>query len=181
MTRNNRIWVLLLLCLGIRSGAQAQDLESLLVTADSANLELQGLYLEYQAALEVAPQVSQLPEPEAGLGLFVLPVETRLGPQWVRLSISQMFPWKGTRQARSNVALAMAAPRYEKIAAARLNLHYQIKTAYYQLYELDKKQQIIKDRIQLFKSLEALATTNLETGTTSMADVLRLQVRIREL
>ncbi|MCO6492673.1 MAG: hypothetical protein J5I98_29920, partial [Phaeodactylibacter sp.] len=87
--------------------SSAQSLDGLLLAADSANLELKALYQDYLAALEKAPQVSQLPEPEAGLGVFPLPVETRLGPQWVRLSATQMFPWKGTLEARKNVVLAM--------------------------------------------------------------------------
>ncbi|MBK7342983.1 MAG: hypothetical protein IPJ06_07730 [Saprospiraceae bacterium] len=83
--------------------------------------------------------MSQLPEPEVGLGLFVLPVETRLGPQWVRLSASQMFPWKGTLQARENVAIAMASVRYERIAASRLQLHDQIRKAYLQVTRAGSK------------------------------------------
>ncbi|MCB9290728.1 MAG: TolC family protein [Lewinellaceae bacterium] len=159
----------------------AQPLENLLAAADSANLELKALYQDYLAALEKAPQVSQLPEPEAGLGVFPLPVETRLGPQWVRLSATQMFPWKGTLEARKDVALAMAKAQYEKIAASRLNLHYQAKQAYFQLYELDKRQQILQRSIKIFRTLESIATSRVEAGKANLADVLRIQIRIRGL
>ncbi len=161
--------------------SSAQPLEGLLLAADSANLELKALYQEYLAALEKAPQVSQLPEPEAGLGVFPLPVETRLGPQWVRLSATQMFPWKGTLEARKNVVLAMAKAQYEKIAASRLNLHYQVKQAYFQLYELDERQQILQRSIDIFRTLESIATTRVEAGKANLADVLRIQIRIRGL
>ena len=181
MKQKHRILSLLIYCLAMWGPASTQPLGVLLATADSANLELQALYQEYLAALEVAPQVGQLPDPEAGLGLFVLPVETRLGPQWGRLSISQMFPWKGTRQARKDVALTMARTRYEKIAATRLQLHYQVKAAYFNLYELEKRRQILRESLDLFHSLESVATTKMETGAASLADVLRIQVRIREL
>ncbi|MCB9304722.1 MAG: TolC family protein [Lewinellaceae bacterium] len=161
--------------------SSAQSLDGLLLAADSANLELKALYQDYLAALEKAPQVSQLPEPEAGLGVFPLPVETRLGPQWVRLSATQMFPWKGTLEARKNVVLAMAKAQYEKIAASRLNLHYQVKQAYFQLYELDERQQILQRSIDIFRTLESIATTRVEAGKANLADVLRIQIRIRGL
>ncbi len=169
-----------LLCLFSLSGS-AQPLAELLAASDSANLELQALYHEYLAARERGPQVSQLPEPEVGLGLFVLPVETRLGPQWVRLSASQMFPWTGTLQAREDVAIAMASVRYERIAATRLLLHDRIRKAYIRLQELDRKQVIIQENMRLTKELENIITTRVETGRASLADLLRIQVRIRGL
>lgn len=176
-----KVFVLgLLFCLISKTGS-TQSLSELLAASDSANLELQALYHEYLAARERAPQVSQLPEPEVGLGLFVLPVETRLGPQWVRLSASQMFPWKGTLQARENVAIAMASVRYERIAASRLQLHDQIRKAYLRLQELDQKQVIIRENIFLTNELERIVTTRMETGRTTLADLLRIQVKLRGL
>ncbi|MCB9266081.1 MAG: TolC family protein [Lewinellaceae bacterium] len=175
------IAVLALSLLGCWQATNAQPLENLLAAADSANLELKALYQDYLAALEKGPQVSQLPEPEAGLGVFPLPVETRLGPQWVRLSATQMFPWKGTLKAREDVVLAMAKAQYEKIAASRLNLHYQVKQAYFQLYELDERRQILKKSIDIFRTLESIATTRVEAGKANLADVLRIQIRIRNL
>ncbi|MCB0587414.1 MAG: TolC family protein, partial [Phaeodactylibacter sp.] len=175
------IAALALSLLGCWQATNAQPLENLLAAADSANLELKALYQDYLAALEKGPQVSQLPEPEAGLGVFPLPVETRLGPQWVRLSATQMFPWKGTLKAREDVVLAMAKAQYEKIAASRLNLHYQVKQAYFQLYELDERRQILKKSIDIFRTLESIATTRVEAGKANLADVLRIQIRIRNL
>lgn len=177
---NKFILLVFLLVLACPTGS-AQTLAELLVASDSANLELKALYHEYLAARERGPQVSQLPEPEVGIGLFVLPVETRLGPQWVRLSASQMFPWAGTLQAREDVAIAMASVRYERIAATRLLLHDQIRKAYIRLQELDQKQIIVRQNIRLINELAHIVTTRLETGKASLADLLRIQVRTRGL
>lgn len=181
MNLENKYIYMILFLLSSWGEISAQSLSALLQAADSVNLELQALEKEYLAALERAPQVSQLPEPEVGLGIFALPVETRLGPQWVRLSATQMFPWKGTRDARKEVMLVMAKTQYEKIAASRLELHYRIKQAWFQLYELEQRRRIILKSIQIFQTLESLATTRIETGKGSLADVLRIQLRIREL
>jgi outer membrane protein TolC len=177
---NKNIGIILLL-LAMWQSAAAQSLEQLLISADSTNLELKALYQEYLSTLEIAPQVSQLPEPEAGFGIFALPAETRLGPQWVRLSATQIFPWKGTLDARKDVVLAIAKAQYEKIAASRLNLHYKVKQAYFQLYDLENRQLILLESIDIFKTLESVTTTKVETGKANLADVLRIEIRIRDL
>jgi hypothetical protein len=59
----------------------AQPLPELLDSLAQQNPELRALDTEYRAAQELAPQVSQLPKPEVGLGLFPRAVETRLGAQ----------------------------------------------------------------------------------------------------
>ena len=132
------MFLFVLISLFIPLKMSAQSLQELLGVAELNNYELRALEDEYLAALEKAPQVSQLPDPEASLGLFLLPPETRLGPQRIALGVSQMFPWKGTLEAREVVALSNAQAKYQRIAAAKLNLFYQVKLAYFQLYELEK-------------------------------------------
>ena len=161
--------------------AFAQPLDSLLKIAVENNYELKALQNEYLAALEKAPQVSQLPNPEASLGLFVLPAETRLGPQRFVGGISQMFPWKGTLQVKEDLALSNARAKYESIAATKLNLFYQIKTAYFQVYELEKSKRVFEDNIQIFKALERLTLAKTESGRGSLADVLRVQLKLQDL
>ncbi len=178
-----RIWILVVgLCMG---GAMpylsAQGLDSLLTLAVKQNPELRSLYLQYEAALERAPQVSVLPDPQVALGIFVLPVETRLGPQWVRIGATQMFPWKGTLPTRKDAVLAMSRARYEQWRARQLRIIYEIKKAWYELYELRRSQDIVQEQIELLRALERLATTMVESGKSTMADVLRVQLRIEEL
>ena len=72
-----------------------QSLDELIQEAHQNNLELKILETEYKAALEKAPQVSQLPDTEFGIGVFPLPVETRLGAQILRVGGTQRFLWKG--------------------------------------------------------------------------------------
>ena len=134
----------------------AQPLEELLQTAVAGNFEIKALENDYKAALEKAPQVSQLPDPEINAALFVLPPETRLGPQRVALGASQMFPWKGTLEARASLALSQAGVKFQQIDAAKLEVLYQVKAAYFQLYELTQYKHIIENNLPLYKSLESL-------------------------
>src|SRR5690554_1442049 len=115
---------------------KAQTLDSLLKKAYDNNPTLKAIQLEYEAALQKGPQVSQLPDPTVGVGVPILRPETRLGGQVLSVSASQMFPWFGTLKAKEDVALTMAKSKYEQIAAERLDIDYQIKTAYFNLYLL---------------------------------------------
>lgn len=163
------------------TAVQAQSLEDLLEMASRNNLELRAIDTEYLSMLEQAPQVSQLPDPEVSLGVFVRSPETRVGPQIARLGVSQMFPWKGTRDARKDVALARAAVRHEQIDVARRELHFMVKQAYYRLYELDHSQRIIRRSLRIYESLINYTLARVENGRGSAADVLRVQLKQQEL
>ncbi|NQV01140.1 MAG: TolC family protein, partial [Bacteroidia bacterium] len=64
---------------------RAQDiLESYLQEAAKHNPELKSRFNEYMAALEKVPQVGTLPDPTIAFGYFIMPVETRIGPQRAR-------------------------------------------------------------------------------------------------
>ncbi len=180
-----KIIINILLVLGIimsvTQKTHAQSPDELLQIAVAANQELQALKKEYQAALEKAPQISQLPNPEIGVGAFILPVETRLGPQRGRISVTQMFPWFGTLQAQEDWALAEAKAKFERIAATELELRYRISLAYFALYELQASKFIIERNIVLFESLKGLAEAKVSSGKVTLADVLRLDLMIDEL
>jgi outer membrane protein TolC len=178
MIRTNRFF---LLFFGLSwLPAAAQSPAELMQVVREHNRELQALHREYEAALERAPQVSQLPNPEVGVGLFPAPVETRLGAQQARLSVGQLFPWFGTLEARKDRAHTEARSLYERIAATELDLAYRLRTAYYRLYENRASRAIIERRLLLLYSLRRLALSRVESGQGSTAAVLRLDRRILE-
>ncbi len=169
------------LAFGIPVQVLAQPLPQLIDSALLQQPELMALEKEYQAALERAPQVSQLPNPEVGVGGFPLPVETRLGPQLLRLGATQGFPWPGTLPRRAELENTKAKALYEQIAARALELRYELEQAYYQLYAIEKRQDILRRNLPLLESLEATALAKVESGKGSTADVLRVQIRQEEL
>lgn len=161
--------------------SHAQRPEALFLEALQGNTALKAEQLNYQAALAKAPQQSQLPDPEIGLGGFLLPVETRLGAQQMRLSASQMFPWPGTLASKEAWALAQAEVKKEEVNALHLELLYQIKKAWYKLYEIRKSYQIIEQNLDLLQSLNKLVESKVAAGKASLAEVLRVEMKIQEL
>ena len=157
-----------------------QSLAELLETGQANNLTLKALYKDYLSALEKGAQVSQLPDPEVGIGAFLAPVETRLGGQRARMSASQRLPWFGTRDARADIALTKANALHEKVASTGLEVGYRIKIAYFQLYEFQATQNIIRQNIRILQALRQLALAKVESGKGSTADVLRVDLNIQE-
>lgn len=170
----------ILLSLGIKS-VNAQSLDSLLQLVVDNNTQLKSIELEYQSILEKKNQVNQLPNPQLGVGVPALRPETRLGPQMLMVSASQLFPWFGTLKSKEEVVISMSKAKYEQISIVKLDLFYQVKSAYYQLYFLDQKQAIIKDNIELFESLESISLAKVESGQATLADVLRVQTKLKSL
>jgi len=62
-----------------------------------------------------------------------------------------------------------------------LNIDYQIKTAYYNLYLLQAKQNILRKNIRIFETLEKVALAKVESGKSIASDVLTVRIKIEEL
>ncbi|MFT6149570.1 MAG: outer membrane protein TolC [Saprospiraceae bacterium] len=158
-----------------------QPLDSLISMTFANNLDLQILDKQYKSKLQLALQIAPRPDPELGVGVFPLPVETRLGAQIARVSATQMFPQKGMVNAKKALADAQAQPILEQITARKLDLTYQVKIAWLKVYELDKSCEIIGRNSRILKSLEALALIKVEIGKANPADVLQVQLNLQML
>jgi len=161
--------------------SQAQSLNTFLQKAVENNTELKSLLLQYEAELKRADQQEQLQNPTIGVGVPILRPETRLGAQILMINASQMFPWFGTLKAKKDVVLQMSKAKYERISAKKLQIFYKIKTAYYQLVFLNTEEEIIKNYIKIYSSLESFSLAKIESGQTTSADALRINIKLQAL
>ena len=156
-------------------------LDDYLTTAAENNPALKAKFNEYMAALEVAPQVRALPDPQLAFGYFIQPVETRLGPQRAKISASQMFPWFGRLQANEAVAVQKAKAKYELFEEAKSRLFYEVSSSYYSLYFLNRAIRITNENMDILRSFKDLALIKLEGGMVSGVDELRIEMEIADL
>ena len=161
--------------------SQAQSLNTFLQKAVENNTELKSLLLQYEAELKRADQQDQLQNPTIGVGVPILRPETRLGAQILMINASQMFPWFGTLKVKKDVVLQMSKAKYERISAKKLQIFYKIKTAYYQLVFLNTEEEIIKNYIKIYSSLESFSLAKIESGQTTSADALRINIKLQAL
>lgn len=171
--------IILIILLTIPGGF-AQTLDDYFKIAAENNPGLQAEYKAFEAALQKVPQVNTLPDPTFSFGFFISPVETRVGPQRARFSLTQMFPWFGTLKARGDAATLLAEARYQVFLDARNRLYFQVAAAWYPLYELNKWKQIEQENIDILESYKTIATTKFENGRGSMVDVLRVDIMLKD-
>jgi len=166
----------------IPSVASAQlELDQYLVIAAENNPGLQVKFKEYMAALEVAPQVRTLPDPQAAFAYFISPVETRVGPQQVRFSVSQMFPWFGSLQAKENVANQDAKAKYEAFLESRSRLFNEVRSNYYNIYFNRRALEITMENLEILSSFKKLANIKVETGKVSAIDEYRIEMETGDM
>ena len=158
-----------------------QELDAYLQMAAENNPGLKARFNEYMAALEVAPQVSALPDPGVAFAYFINPVETRVGPQQFRISATQMFPWFGTLQAKENVALQEAKSKYETFLEARSSLFNEVRSTYYNVYLNRRAMDITRENLGLLNSFKKLAQVKAEAGQVSVLDVYRIEMEMGDL
>ena len=157
---------------------QANHLDGYFKVAVENNPKLQAEYKAYEAVLQKLPQASSLADPSLSIGYFISPVETRVGPQLARFSLTQMFPWFGTLKAQENVVALEAEARFQSFLDARNKLYWEVASQYYPLYELEKLVQIEKENIEILKSYKSLAERKFSSSSGSMVDVLRVDIMI---
>ena len=136
---------------------------------------------EYLAALEVAPQVDALPDPQAAFAYFISPVETRVGPMQFNFSASQMFPWFGTLESKGNVANQAAKAKYEVFLEAKSKLFNEVRSTYYNLYFNQRSIGITRENLEILGTFQKLAKIKVEAGKVSAVDQYRIEMEIGDL
>lgn len=130
------------------------------------------------AAGQRAPQVSALPDPMIGLTLFLLPPQTRVGPQQVAIGLSQRFPWFGKLDLREQIALLDAAAANALVEAVRLELITEAERLYFELSFLNDQQRIIKEDRATLQHYEQLAQARYASGVGLGQAVIKIQAEI---
>ncbi|UCE02355.1 MAG: TolC family protein [Candidatus Latescibacterota bacterium] len=132
----------------------------------------------WRAAVEHIPQVRALADPQLHYGYYIRAVETRVGPQRHRFSLSQIFPWFGKLGAQGDAALEAAGAAEQDFRRARLRLFYELDRAYAELYYTTRAQAVTQANLDLLLSWEEVARARFRAGRGTHADVIKAQVEI---
>lgn len=146
-----------------------------------SNPGLQEEKLKYRMSVERIKQRGVLPDPVLSGGVFVSPVETRVGPQQAKISMSQMFPWFGTLKAQSRQADFTSKAAYFSYLETANELVYMIKTSYYQLTYIDQQLSVIRQQADILKKLENYMVIRFENNKAILSDVLDIQMEKEKL
>jgi len=170
---------ILLAITGTLSGQEILD--KYLETAANNNPALKAKFNEYMASLEVVPQVGILPDPQLAFGYFIMPVETKNGPQQAKISLNQMFPWFGTLNVKEDVVLNMAKAKFENFEEIKSKLFFEVKSSYFDLYFIKQSIDITIKNIRILETFKNLALIKIEAGKASGVDELRVEMELVDL
>ena len=158
-----------------------QSLKDYLAEAPENNPDLKSSYVEFEAAIQQVPQVKALPDPNLSVSAFGRMIQTRVGEQQARISLTQMFPWFGTLKANGDVASLNADAKYQQFLNAQNDLYFRVKQAYFPLVELETNLRIQQENLAILTTYKSLATSSFSNGKSALVDVLRVDVMIDEI
>ena len=165
----------------LSSTLNAQSLQSYQQEAAQNNPELKASFNRYLSELESRPQVGSLPDPEVAFAYFISPIETRVGPQRARISVTQMFPWFGSLSEKRSVSEANAKAQFEQFQEQRNRIFYQMEMIWSDLFEVEQQIRIAKENLSIINTLLEVSLSRYENGLTSQVDVLRAQIEQEDL
>lgn len=177
------IIIILLLFTGVfKSFSQdTSNIDKYLVVAAKNSPELKSKFNNYLAAMEKVSQVGVLPDPQVAFNYFIVPIETKLGPQQFNVQLKQQFPWFGTLDREKDAAASFAKVKYEVFENAKSNLFFDIKSTYYELYYNQKSKDIVNQNLSILRTFKELALVKVESGKATLADVYRVEMEINDL
>ena len=149
--------------------------------AEQHNPKLKQALVRYQAALAKVSSASAWVDPRLTYGYFARPVETRTGPQEMRFSAAQTFPWKGKLELKGRIAQQEAEVEGQRYEAVRRLLIFEVKAAYYDCYFLERAIAVTEGNLRLLAHLEEVGRTRYRGGTGEHAPVLKAQVELGRL
>jgi outer membrane protein TolC len=136
------------------------------------------LKAEAAAVEQRAPQVKALPDPTATLTWFVMPPQTRVGPQRAVINLMQRFPWFGTLKLNEQAALWDAVASRARLEAARIEILTEARTDYHELQFLEVENLVVEeDRVTLEHYAE-LALARYASGVGLDQAVIKIQAEI---
>jgi outer membrane protein TolC len=142
---------------------------------------LEAAFYRWKGALEKIEQARALPDPVFSYTYYIRNVETRVGPQRHKLTLSQRLPVTDKLSHRAAAAVHgahVAQKRYEGVKAA---LFFRLKKALLEYAYYSGRRTILRAHLTLLRQLEKLIRTLYAVKRTNYAAVIKVQVELARL
>ncbi len=195
MNRFGRILLALLLGLVIvgkeiplraeESRSAPLQLNALIEQALSKNPDVAAAKTKWEALKERPPQAGSLDDPMLGLAIVNLPTDTfsftREDMTMKEVSVTQRVPYLGKRSLRRQMAQIEAEAAYSDYEETKNRLTRDVKTAYFELFYLNKAVEITERSREILKLLNQIAETKYSVGEGIHTDVFKAQVELSKM
>ena len=172
--------VLVFLTAGFCLAEGSASLANYLQQALEGNDALLKARAEFRASTEKIRQAGVLPDPKLVVNYYLVPIETRTGPQNGSVALSQTFPWYNKRALARDLSDHDAAIAGTRMATVELDVARQVKEAYIEYGFLGRSQQTVADNLELLRYLEGVARSRYAAGKATYFDVLKIQIELSQ-
>jgi outer membrane protein TolC len=153
-------------------------LSKLIEEALSQNPQIKAARNEWEASIKVIPQAKSLPDPMLSYAYFGQSIETRLGPQRNKFSLSQKFPFFGKLSLKGEIAKSATSLFEEQYNVVKADIVLSVKKAYFSLFWFDNALKITNEEKEVLRRLAKIAQIKYETGKGNQQDVLKAHLEI---
>jgi len=169
------------------AASQPVKLADLLAEAERSNPQIQAARHGWDSAKQVPTQVATLPDPQ-----FVLQQVNVGSPRpfagytnsdfaYVGLGISQDLPYPGKLRLRGEIAKKDADVTQQRYESVRRAILAEVKTTYFQLGYLAKRQAILEGDGLMLQQVEQAAEVRYRSGMGNQQEVLQAQLERTKL
>lgn len=160
-------------------------LEDLIAEALQNNPQLRAARNQTAAARTKVNQVTSWEAPQAGVEFYQTPVRSFPNPlkdqMEVDYYIQQMFPFPGKLSVMGRAAESNANMVEQGYKALERKILRELKSAYYELYLVQRKIQINAENQDLMRRFVEIASKQYEVGMGKQQDILRAQTELSML
>ena len=161
--------------------APALSLPQLLDEARRANPDLLAARKRWEAAQAKVPLAGGLPAPKIGVEWEEIPRGTiKVNQAMLMYQLIQSIPFPGKLSARRRVAVKEAQVAAMAFKQAEWDVVSQVKSAYYDLFLLDREQEIQSEQTLWITQAAASAHAGYASGAASQAELLQAQAELLE-
>ena len=155
---------------------QVLRLPSLLIEARDNNPDVRSARKRWQAARARIPQAKGLPAPRVGIEFEEIPRgSVKFNQATILYSLIQSLPFPGKLSLRHQVAVKESQVAAMAFKQTEWDVMSQLKTAYYELFLLDRELEIQQGQRTWVEQAVGTAEARYATGAGSQTELLQLQ------
>lgn len=172
--------ILVAFCIASIPG-RTQSVDTLVNRMLRDNPLLEALRKDYEAATYKEGEFKDFPDPVISMGFFPLPVETRLGPQQLKIGVTQSLPWNNVLANRALVAREEADLLKVQFEIAEEDLTLRIRQVYARIWKIDREIELLEERIPLIQAWYRVSLSKMSANQAGASDVLQIQIFLNEI
>ena len=138
---------------------------------------IRGDFERWRAATLRIGAAGRMPEPTVTYAFYVLPVQTRVGPQRHRVSVRQELPWPTAITAATDAQSLRARASQRRFEAGALSVRARVADAWWRLWQTRAARDVRQEQLAVLGGLGDTLRGRLEIGEASVAEVAQVELR----